>query len=58
MVLVAAPVTPVAGVFVISSPLVSAASMIESCMLKSLMMSIWRNPHAPTVMFANCSHES
>jgi hypothetical protein len=44
MVLVAAPVTPIAGVFAISSPLVSDASMIESCMLKSLMMSICRKP--------------
>ena len=58
IVAVAAPVTPVAAVFVISLPLVSEASMIESWRLQSLMMSICRNPHAPTVMFANCSHES
>ena len=40
IVAVAGPVTPVAGVFVISRPDVSAASMIESSRLWSLMMSI------------------
>jgi hypothetical protein len=57
MVAVAAPVTPVDGVFVISLPLVSDASTIESSRLKSSMMSICRNPQPPTVMFANCSHD-
>ena len=57
MVAVAAPVTPVDGVFVISLPLVSDASTTESSRLKSSMMSICRNPQPPTVMFANCSHD-
>jgi hypothetical protein len=38
MVLVAAPVTPVAAVFVMSLPLVSDASMIDARSLRSVVV--------------------